>query len=118
MFPQQGLFFRRQDSAFSQKITLSQQRVFRFHTQYSVSPDRTPFPQTGFRFPRQDSVSPDRIPFSQTGLRFPKQDSVWETDSPFGGFQTLLADIGTVAKNTAVINQTTMQIITTPTPLQ
>lgn len=37
---------------------------------------------------------------------------------PVHSFQTLLADLATVAKNTAVINQTTMQIITTPTPLQ
>ena len=37
---------------------------------------------------------------------------------PVHSFQTLLADLGTVAKNTAVMNQTTMQIITTPTPLQ
>lgn len=37
---------------------------------------------------------------------------------PVHSFQTLLADLGTVAKNTALMNQTTMQIITTPTPLQ
>src|SRR6266700_3874934 len=41
-----------------------------------------------------------------------------EDGLPVHSFQTLLADLGTVAKNTAVINQTTMQIITTPTPLQ
>ena len=37
---------------------------------------------------------------------------------PVHSFQTLLADLATVAKNTVVMNQTTMQIITTPTPLQ
>ena len=37
---------------------------------------------------------------------------------PVHSFQTLLADLATIAKNTAVMNQTTMQIITTPTPLQ
>lgn len=41
-----------------------------------------------------------------------------EDDFPVHSFQTLLADLATVAKNTAVMNQTTMQIITTPTPLQ
>ena len=41
-----------------------------------------------------------------------------EDGLPIHSFQTLLADLGTVAKNTAVMNQTTMQIITTPTPLQ
>ena len=37
---------------------------------------------------------------------------------PVHSFQTLLADLATVAKNTALMNQTTMQIVTTPTPLQ
>jgi hypothetical protein len=37
---------------------------------------------------------------------------------PVHSFQTLLADLATVAQNTVVMNQTTMQIITTPTPLQ
>jgi hypothetical protein len=41
-----------------------------------------------------------------------------EDGLPVHSFQTLLADLATVAKNTAVMNQTTMQIITTPTPLQ
>ena len=41
-----------------------------------------------------------------------------EDGFPVHSFQTLLADLATVAKNTAVMNQTTMQIITTPTPLQ
>jgi transposase len=33
-------------------------------------------------------------------------------------FQTLLADLGTIAKNTVVMNNKAMQIVTTPTPLQ
>jgi hypothetical protein len=33
-------------------------------------------------------------------------------------FQTLMADLGTITKNTAVMNNNTMQILTTPTPLQ
>ena len=37
---------------------------------------------------------------------------------PVHSFQTLLADLATIAKNTAVMNQTTLQIITTPTLLQ
>jgi transposase len=37
---------------------------------------------------------------------------------PVHSFQTLLADLGTVAKNTAVLNNNTMQIITTPTAFQ
>jgi transposase len=41
-----------------------------------------------------------------------------EDGLPVHSFQTLLADLATVAKNTAVMNQATMQIITTPTPLQ
>ena len=41
-----------------------------------------------------------------------------EDGLPVHSFQTLLADLATVAKNTVVMNQTTMQIITTPTPLQ
>jgi hypothetical protein len=41
-----------------------------------------------------------------------------EDGFPVHSFQTLLADLATVAKNTAIMNQTTMQIITTPTPLQ
>jgi len=41
-----------------------------------------------------------------------------EDGLPVHSFQTLLADLATVAKNTVLMNQTTMQIITTPTPLQ
>jgi hypothetical protein len=41
-----------------------------------------------------------------------------EDGLPVHSFQTLLADLATVAKNTVVMNQTTMQVITTPTPLQ
>ena len=56
-------------------------------------------------------------------MRSPKalhkaQSKRTEDDFPVHSFQTLLADLATVAKNTAVMNQTTMQIITTPTPLQ
>jgi transposase len=39
-------------------------------------------------------------------------------DRPVHSFQTLLADMATIAKNSVVINRTTMQIITTPTTLQ
>jgi transposase len=41
-----------------------------------------------------------------------------EDGFPVHSFQTLLADLATIAKNTALMNQTTMQIITTPTLLQ
>jgi transposase len=41
-----------------------------------------------------------------------------EDGFPVHSFQTLLADLATIAKNTALLNQTTMQIITTPTLLQ
>ena len=41
-----------------------------------------------------------------------------EDGLPVHSFQTLLSDLGTVAKNTVIINGSTMQIITTPTPLQ
>jgi transposase len=37
---------------------------------------------------------------------------------PVQSFQTLLADLGTITKNTVVMNTTTMQILTTPTVLQ
>ena len=37
---------------------------------------------------------------------------------PVHSFQTLMADLGTITKNTAVMNSNTMQILTTPTPLQ
>ncbi len=39
-------------------------------------------------------------------------------DHPVHSFQSLLADMATIAKNTAVINHATMQILTTPTSLQ
>ena len=56
-------------------------------------------------------------------MRSPKalhkaQSKRTEDGFPVHSFQTLLADLATIAKNTAVLNQTTMQIITTPTPLQ
>jgi transposase len=41
-----------------------------------------------------------------------------EDGFPVHSFQTLLADLATIAKNTALMSQTTMQIITTPTLLQ
>jgi hypothetical protein len=37
---------------------------------------------------------------------------------PVHSFQTLMADLGTITKNTAVMNNNTMHIVTTPTPLQ
>jgi hypothetical protein len=37
---------------------------------------------------------------------------------PVHSFQTLLADLATLAQNTVVMNQTSMQMFTTPTPLQ
>ena len=37
---------------------------------------------------------------------------------PVHSFQTLIADLGTITKNTVLFNQTTMQILTTPTALQ
>ena len=37
---------------------------------------------------------------------------------PVHSFQTLLADLATIAKNTVVLNGTPIQILTTPTPLQ
>lgn len=56
-------------------------------------------------------------------MRSPKalhkaQSKRTEDGFPVHSFQTLLADLATIAKNTAVMNQATMQIITTPTPLQ
>ena len=41
-----------------------------------------------------------------------------EDGHPVHSFQTLLADLATIAKNTVVMNQTPVQIITTPTPMQ
>jgi hypothetical protein len=37
---------------------------------------------------------------------------------PVHSFQTLLADLATVAKNTVVMNNNSMQVLTSPTPLQ
>jgi transposase len=37
---------------------------------------------------------------------------------PVHSFQTLMADLATITKNTAVMNNNTMQILTTPTPFQ
>jgi hypothetical protein len=37
---------------------------------------------------------------------------------PVHSFQTLMADLGTIAKNTVVMNNNTTQIVTTPTDLQ
>jgi transposase len=37
---------------------------------------------------------------------------------PIHSFQTLLADLATLTQNTVVMNQTSMQMYTTPTPLQ
>ena len=37
---------------------------------------------------------------------------------PVHRFQTLMADLSTITKNTAVMNNNTMHIVTTPTPLQ
>jgi transposase len=37
---------------------------------------------------------------------------------PIHSFQTLLADLATLTQNTVVMNQTSMQMFTTPTPLQ
>jgi transposase len=37
---------------------------------------------------------------------------------PVQSFQTLMADLGTITKNTVVMNKNTMQILTTPTALQ
>ena len=45
-------------------------------------------------------------------------DAVSEDGLPVHSFQTLLADLATVAKNTVLLNQATMQLLTTPTPLQ
>jgi transposase len=41
-----------------------------------------------------------------------------EDGHPVHSFQTLLADLATIAKNTVVMNHTPMQIITKPTPMQ
>ena len=41
-----------------------------------------------------------------------------EDGLPVHSFQTLLADLATIAKNTVVINENVMQLITTPTHLQ
>ena len=41
-----------------------------------------------------------------------------EDGLPVHSFQTLIADLATITKNTVVMNQTSMQIVTTPTPLQ
>ena len=41
-----------------------------------------------------------------------------EDGLPVHSFQTLIADLATITKNTVVLNQTSMQILTTPTPLQ
>jgi Transposase DDE domain len=41
-----------------------------------------------------------------------------EDDLPVHSFQTLVSDLATIAKNTVVMNQTPVQIITTPTSLQ
>lgn len=41
-----------------------------------------------------------------------------EDDLPVHSFQTLISDLATITKNTVVMNQTSMQIITTPTSLQ
>jgi hypothetical protein len=41
-----------------------------------------------------------------------------EDGLPVHSFQTLLADLATIAKNTVVVNAAPLQIITTPTPLQ
>ena len=37
---------------------------------------------------------------------------------PVHSFQTLMADLGTIAKNTAILNNNAIQIVTTPTVLQ
>jgi transposase len=41
-----------------------------------------------------------------------------EDGQPVHSFQTLIADLATLTKNTVVMNNSSMQIITTPTPLQ
>jgi len=41
-----------------------------------------------------------------------------EDGKPVHSFQTLIADLATVTKNTVVMNDNSMQVITTPTPLQ
>ncbi len=41
-----------------------------------------------------------------------------EDDLPVHSFQTLIADLATITKNTVVLNQSSMQIFTTPTSLQ
>jgi transposase len=41
-----------------------------------------------------------------------------DDDSPVQSFQTLMADLGTITKNTVVMNNNTMQVLTTPTALQ
>jgi transposase len=41
-----------------------------------------------------------------------------EDGKPVQSFQTLMADLGTITKNTVVMNDNTMQILTTPTALQ
>jgi len=41
-----------------------------------------------------------------------------EDDLPVHSFQTLISDLATITKNTVVMNQTSMQIITSPTSLQ
>jgi transposase len=41
-----------------------------------------------------------------------------EDDLPVHSFQTLISDLATISKNTVLMNQTSMQIITTPTSLQ
>ena len=41
-----------------------------------------------------------------------------EDGLPVHSFQTLLADLATIAKNTVVMNENVMQLITTPTTLQ
>lgn len=38
--------------------------------------------------------------------------------TPVHSFQTLIADLATITKNTVVMNDSTMQIVTTPTALQ
>jgi transposase len=41
-----------------------------------------------------------------------------EDDLPVHSFQTLISDLATISKNTVLMNQTSLQIITTPTSLQ
>ena len=64
---------------------------------------------------RQSIVAPAvRSPKALQKVRSKQTDD----GNPVHSFQTLMADLGTITKNTAVMNNSTIQILTTPTVLQ